>query len=43
MKKQAIKDAVKDLDPLTDDELRQLWISAPYPEVRALLWEVRRL
>lgn len=38
-----IKDKARSLEPLTDEELRQLWISAPYPEVRALLWEIRRL
>lgn len=43
MKEQAIKDTVKDLDPLTDEELRRLWVSAPYPEVRRLMWEIRRL
>lgn len=43
MKEQAIRDAVRDLDPLTDEQLRQLWVSAPYPETRALLWEIRRL
>lgn len=38
-----IKDKTASLEPLTDDQLRQLWVSAPYPEVRQLLWEVRRL
>ncbi len=38
-----IKDKTASLEPLTDDQLRQLWTSAPYPEVRQLLWEVRRL
>ncbi len=38
-----IKDKAVSLEPLTDDQLRQLWTSAPYPEVRRLLWEVRRL
>lgn len=43
MKPQDIKDAVRDLDPLTDEQLRQLWTAAPYPEVRRLMWEIRRL
>lgn len=43
MKPQDIKEAVRGLDPLTDEQLRQLWIAAPYPEVRRLLWEIRRL
>lgn len=43
MNDQYIQDTLKCLDPLTDEQLRQLWMSAPYPEVRRLLWEVRRL
>ncbi len=43
MKDVDIKDKTASLEPLTDDQLRQLWTSAPYPEVRQLLWEVRRL
>ncbi len=29
MKKQDIKDAVKNLDPLTDEQLRELSVAAP--------------
>lgn len=38
-----ITDKARSLEPLTDERLRQLWISAPYPEVKQLLWEIRRL
>ena len=43
MKDVDVKDKTASLKPLTDEQLRQLWTSAPYPEVRQLLWEVRRL
>lgn len=43
MKDLYIQDMLNSLEPLTDVQLRQLWTSAPHPEVRRLLWEVRRL
>lgn len=34
---------LSDFPPLSREQLRELWISNPSPEVRRLLWEVARL
>lgn len=38
-----LRSILLDLKPLTDQECRDLWVSAPYPETRKLLWEIKRL
>lgn len=39
----ALATKLLELQPQTDQQLRNLWVSAPYPETKALLWEIRRL